>query len=105
MFGGVERDRPDVQIEVRTAEEVLTIESTVGGVEVRSGPAPSPDVVVSGPPEVIVGLCSGALGQDEAIEQGVSVLGDFAVVERLRRDDWLDPPTGNDPGPKTSTAS
>jgi hypothetical protein len=93
MFGGIDPGRPNIQIEVRTADEMLTLTSTADGVEVRTGPAPSPDVVVTGPPEVIIGLMSGALDKDVAMSKGVSILGDFAGVERLRRDDWLDPPT------------
>ena len=89
MFGGVDPGRPDIQIEVRTADEMLTLTSTAGSVAVRTGPAPSPDVVVTGPPELIVGLMSGALDKNVAMSQGVSILGDFADVERLRRD-WLD---------------
>jgi len=92
MFGGVDPGRPDVQIEVRTADEVLTLSSAGGRVDVRTGSAPSPDVVVTGAPELIVGLMSGALGKELALNQGVSILGDFAVIERLRRDDWGDPP-------------
>ena len=92
MFGGMDRGRPDVQIEVRTADEVLTLSSAGGSVDVRTGSAPSPDVVVTGAPELIVGLMSGALDKDVAVSQGVSILGDFGVIERLRRDDWLDPP-------------
>ena len=65
--------------------------------EVRTGPAPSPDVVVTGSPELIVGLMSGALDKDVAMSQGVSILGDFADVERLRRDDWLTPPAEDPP--------
>ena len=93
MFGGIDPGRPNIQIEVRTADEMLTLTSTAGNVEVRTGPAPSPDVVVTGPPELIVGLMSGALDKNVAMSKGVSILGDFAGVERLRRDDWLDPPT------------
>ena len=93
MFGGVDPGRPSIQVEVRTADEVLTLSSSAGSVEVRTGPAPSPDVVVTGPPELIVGLMSGALDKDVAMSQGVSILGDFADVERLRRDGWTDPPT------------
>ncbi len=92
MFGGVDLGRPDVQIEVRTADEVLTLWSAGGSVDVRTGSAPSPDVVVTGAPELIVGLMSGALDRNVAVSQGVSILGDFGVIERLRRDDWLDPP-------------
>jgi DNA-binding HxlR family transcriptional regulator len=97
MFGGIDPGRPNVQIEVRTADEALTLTSAAGSVEVRTGPAPSPDVVVSGPPELIVGLMSGALDKDVALSQGVSILGDFAEVERLRRGDWLDPPSEDRP--------
>jgi DNA-binding HxlR family transcriptional regulator len=93
MFGGIDPERPNIEIEVRTADEVLTLKSTAGSVEVRTGPAPSPDVVVTGRPELIVGLMSGALDKDVAMSQGVSILGDFADVERLRREDWLTPPT------------
>jgi len=93
MFGGIDPQRPDLQIEVRTADEMLTLTSTAGAVVVRTGPAPSPDVVVTGSPELIVGLMSGALDKDDAVSQGVSILGDFAEVERLRRDGWTDPPT------------
>jgi DNA-binding HxlR family transcriptional regulator len=97
MFGGIDPGRPNIQIEVRTADEVLTLTSAAGSVEVRSGPAPSPDVVVTGPPELIVGLMSGALDKDIAVSQGVHILGNFTDVERLRRDDWLNPPAESGP--------
>ena len=103
MFGGIDPGRPDIQVEVRTADEVLTVTSAAGSVEVRTGPAPSPDVVVTGPPELIVGLMLGALDKDAAMSQGVSILGDFTEVERLRRDDWLNPPTEDDARRSTST--
>ena len=92
MFGGIDADRRDLQIEIRTGGEVLTLESAAGAVEVRTGPAPSPDVVVTGPPDGIIGLLSGALDSGTAADRGVSVLGDFRQVERLRRKSWLDPP-------------
>jgi DNA-binding HxlR family transcriptional regulator len=97
MFGGIDQERPELQVEVRTGDEVLTLSSTAGSVEVRTGPAPSPDVVVTGRPELIVGLMSGALDKEIAMSQGVSILGDFADVERLRRDNWLEPPTNARP--------
>ena len=93
IFGGTDPGRSDSQAELRTAGEVLTVESTAGRVEVRSGPATSPDVVASGVPELIIGLMSGALDKDAAVNQGVSILGDSEVFEQLRRNDWLTPPT------------
>jgi hypothetical protein len=104
MFGGIDPGRPNIEIEVRTADEVLTLTSAAGSVEVRTGHASSPDVVVTGPPELIVGLMSGALGKDVAMSQGVSILGDFADVERLRRDDWLSPRTLDRLGGDTMTS-
>jgi DNA-binding HxlR family transcriptional regulator len=104
MFGGIDPRRPDIQIEVRTADEMLTLTSAAGAVEVRTGPAPSPDLVVTGRPELIVGLMSGALDKDVAMSQGVSILGDFADVERLRRDDWLTPPIDDRPPARTKTS-
>ena len=83
---------------------MLTLTSDAGSVEVRTGPAPSPDVVVTGSPELIVGLMSGALDKDVAMSQGVSILGDFADVERLRRDDWLTPPTDDAPPRRTKNS-
>ena len=104
MFGGIDPGRPNIQIEVRTADEMLTLTSSAGSVEVRTGPAPSPDVVITGSPELIVGLMSGALDKDAAMSQGVSILGDFADVERLRRDGWTDPPTEDRPRRRTETS-
>jgi DNA-binding HxlR family transcriptional regulator len=101
MFGGIDPRRPDIQIEVRTADEMLTLTSASGAVDVRTGPAPSPDIVVTGPPELIVGLMSGALDKDVAMSQGVSILGDFAEVEQLRQDGWTDPPTDDRPSGHT----
>jgi DNA-binding HxlR family transcriptional regulator len=92
MFGGIDPERPNIEIELRMGDEVLTLMSTTGSVEVRTGPASSPDIVITGSPELIVGLMSGALDKDVAMSRGVRILGDFADVERLRRDDWLSPP-------------
>ncbi len=102
MFAGTDPERPDIEIELRTAGEVLTVESAAGRVEIRGGPASSPDVVVSGSPELIVGLFSGALDPEVASTQGVSILGDFGLVEQLRRGDWLDPPSQEPSRPRRS---
>jgi DNA-binding HxlR family transcriptional regulator len=99
MFGGIDRTRPDLQVEIRTSDEMLTLESSQGEVHVRPGPATAPRVVLTGPPDAIVGLLSGGVEQHVATGQGVSVLGDFQQVERLRREDWLDPvPEGAEAG-------
>ena len=88
MFGGTDPARPDVAVEIRTGEETLTLESRGGQVGILSGPASSPDLLISGPPDAIIGLLSGRLAKTAAAEQGVSVLGDLRHIARLRDRDW-----------------
>jgi DNA-binding HxlR family transcriptional regulator len=92
MFDGVDRSRPQIEVEIRSGDQAVTLASDAGEVSVRSGTASSPDVVISGPPEPLIGLLAGRLDKAAAFEQGVSVLGDFRLVTRLRSKDWLDPP-------------
>jgi DNA-binding HxlR family transcriptional regulator len=94
MFGGFDPDRPDLEVEVRAGgEEALTLVSRKGEVRSHSRPAHSPDVVVSGPADTIIGLLAGRLDKDAAIDEGATVLGDFGQVTRLRQPDWLTKPS------------
>jgi DNA-binding HxlR family transcriptional regulator len=90
-FSGVDPSRPELEVEIRTGDETLTLESRGGEVRRRVGQAVSPDVVVSGPPDVIVGLLAGRDDPNLAIERGAHILGDFRLVDRLRTPDWLVP--------------
>jgi DNA-binding HxlR family transcriptional regulator len=90
MFGGSDPNRPDLEVEVRAGgEEAVTIVSRSGEVRSHSGPANTPDVVVSGPADAIIGLLAGRLDKGAAVGEGVSILGDFEQVARLRQPDWL----------------
>jgi DNA-binding HxlR family transcriptional regulator len=94
MFGGSDPNRPDLEVEVRAGgEEAVTLVSRSGEVRSHSGPANTPDVVVSGPADTIIGLLAGRLDQDAAVEEGASILGDFGQVTRLRQPDWLSEPS------------
>lgn len=88
-FSGVDPLRPELEVEIRTGDETITIESRGGEVRSRVGQALSPDVVVSGPPDAIVGLLSGRDEPKVALENGAHILGDFRLVDRLRTPDWL----------------
>jgi hypothetical protein len=57
----------------------------------RPGPADPPDLVLSGPPDGIIGLLGGLFGA-EAAEHGVTILGDARDLDRLRQPDWLSGP-------------
>jgi DNA-binding HxlR family transcriptional regulator len=94
MFGGSDPGRPEVEVEIRTGDEVLTLNCRAGEVQARRGVAVSPDLVLTGPPDAMVGVLSGRLDKRAALEQGASILGDFRHLARLRRRDWLDDPLG-----------
>ena len=94
MFGGFDPNRHDLEVEIRAGgEEAVTLVSRSGKVRSHSGSANTPDVVVSGPADTIIGLFSGRLDKDAAVEEGVSILGDFGQLTRLRQPDWLSEPS------------
>jgi len=94
MFGGFDPNRPDLEIEVRAGgEEAVTVVSRSGEVRSHAGPAKSPDIVVSGPADAVIGLMAGRLDEDAAVEEGVSILGDFGQLAQLRKPDWLNEPS------------
>jgi DNA-binding HxlR family transcriptional regulator len=89
MFGGRDDARPPLVVEIRTDDETVTMASEDGEVHFYPGPAASPDVMLSGPVDVVIGLLAGRMDEDAATEQGVRILGDFRKVSRLRQRDWL----------------
>ena len=84
LFGGVDPGRPDTTIEIRTGDSPMTIVSTRGRVQIQPGPADCPDLVISGPPEGVLGLLAGRLDKAAASERGVLVHGDIRRLARLR---------------------
>jgi len=73
-------------IEVRTGDEPLTIEIAGGGVHSRPGPAADPDLVVSGAPELVIGVLLGWLEAASARSRGLKITGDASVLRRLSRE-------------------
>ena len=84
LFPGVDASRPKVTIEVRCGESPMTIASRDGRVTVHEGTAAAPDLVLTGPPDAIVGLLAHRLDRKQATERGVSITGDVKVLRRLR---------------------
>jgi DNA-binding HxlR family transcriptional regulator len=89
MFGGTDPGRPDLAVEIRSEGETVSMVSKGGVVSFRPGPASRPDLVVSGPPDAIIGLLSGRLSAEAAAEHGVTILGDARNLDRLRQPGWL----------------
>jgi DNA-binding HxlR family transcriptional regulator len=84
LYDGVDRSRPRLTVEVNTGKSSMTIESAAGRVKVRPGRATSPDLVLSGPPDGVVGLLGGLLDRAGAAKRGVNVEGDVRKLAKLR---------------------
>lgn len=84
IFEGVDARRPPLSVEVQIGDESTTIESRDGEVTLRAGPPPSPDLVLAGPPDGILGLLAGHLDPDAAARSGVMITGEARRLVRLR---------------------
>jgi DNA-binding HxlR family transcriptional regulator len=78
---------PEAQttIEVRAGERPMLIEARDGRVGTRPGTSEHPNAMISGPPQLVLGLISGALEHDDAIGKGLRYDGAPEALERLRR--------------------
>jgi DNA-binding HxlR family transcriptional regulator len=82
-------DGPPLSIELRTGGRPAVVEVSGGEVRTRlaatpaSPSAPSPDLVLDGPPRLILGLLSAHLTPAQATDQGLKITGDPAVLRRL----------------------
>ena len=91
LFGGVDERRAPLQVEVRTGEHPMTIESAGGRVEVhRSGPD-RPELVLDGPPDAVLGLLAGVLDPEAARALGLEVTGDVGRLGALGPPDFAGP--------------
>lgn len=84
LFPGVDPTRPELTIEVRCAEEPMTIRSAEGVVSVHNGQAAAPDLVLTGPPDATIGLLAHRVGPDQAKARGLAITGDPRLLHRLR---------------------
>ena len=84
LFPGDDPSRPDLVVEVRCGDEPMTVRSANGRVRVEWGPARAPDLVLTGPPDAIVGLFARRVDLTEAKELGVAVTGDGRRLRKLR---------------------
>jgi len=79
-----EPDGPALSIELRTTGRPAVIEVSGGEVRTKLGPHEStPDLVLDGPPRLILGLLSAYLTPAQAADQGLKIAGDLAVLRRL----------------------
>jgi len=84
LFPGVDPSRPDLTIEVRSNDRPMTIRSADGVVTVEEGPAAAPDLVLTGPPELVIGVLARRLSPKEAEARGLAFTGDRRLLRRLK---------------------
>ena len=81
------RDRdpgaPAATVEVRAGEERAVVEVSGGTVSIRVGTAPSPDLVLTGRPQLMAALFTGQLSTAEVTALGLEVSGDASVLDRI----------------------
>ena len=76
-------DGPGIEIELRTGDQPILVEVGGGAVHVRPGVAEKPDLVVTGEPEVVLGLLRERFDLRAARRRGLRTEGDVAVLDRL----------------------
>jgi DNA-binding HxlR family transcriptional regulator len=83
MLGDRRPDGDPATLELRVGDEPIVVEARDGETKVSLGAASDPDAALTGPEKPVLGLLLGLLQLDQAEGQGVSVVGDRAVVERF----------------------
>ena len=83
MFPGIDAARPELSIEVRCGDVPMTIAVPGGRVSVQPGHSRAPDLVVTGPPDVTIGLLARHVTLTQAKAFGVAVTGDVRLLRRL----------------------
>jgi DNA-binding HxlR family transcriptional regulator len=76
-------ERPPIAIELRCGDAPMVIETVDGDVRMHEGSATHPDVVLTGTPEVIVGVLTGKVTIAEAQRVGLRHEGNLNALRRV----------------------
>jgi len=76
-------DEPPVTIEFRTGEDAITVETRQGSVHTHPGAAEKPDLVLAGPPQLLVGVVTGQVRLATARARGLRTRGNAKILSRL----------------------
>src|ERR1700682_2351784 len=82
LYDGVDRRRPRLLVEVNVDGDPMTIASVDGRVKVTPGRPAAPDIVLTGPPDGVIGLLAGI--RDRPATAKVKVKGDVRKLAKLR---------------------
>ena len=77
-------EEPPVTIELRAGGEPITVVTGEGKLHTRPGGTPHPDLVLTGEPELVVGVLTGDLTLSAARARGLRTHGNTKVLARLQ---------------------
>jgi DNA-binding HxlR family transcriptional regulator len=78
-------DAPPLTIELRAGERSFVVDIAGGTVRSHGGPADDPDMVLAGPPRLILAVLIGKIELDAALARGLEFDGDADELKRLVR--------------------
>ena len=90
-----EPDGPPVTIELRADGRPAVVQAAGGEISTRLGPATAPDLVLTGDPQLILGLLGAFVTSAEAAAAGLEIQGDVTVLARLQRRPAASAPTAS----------
>jgi DNA-binding HxlR family transcriptional regulator len=73
-----------ITIEGRAGDQPMLIEARDGAITTRPGTSEDADAVLSGSPQLVLGVLTGSLNLDAAVARGLHFDGDCDALERLR---------------------
>jgi DNA-binding HxlR family transcriptional regulator len=79
-------DQPPVTIELRTSQDAITVEARDGKVHTQPGAAENPDLILTGPPQLLVGVLTGQLNLTTARAGGLQTRGNAKILSRFGPD-------------------
>jgi DNA-binding HxlR family transcriptional regulator len=77
-------DEAPIRIAIAADDQHVVLETVDGGVRTRPGTTEDPDAVLSGDPQVVLGLLTGRLSLPEARERGLHYRGDAKALRRIQ---------------------
>jgi DNA-binding HxlR family transcriptional regulator len=83
-------DHGPITIEVRAGEQPMLIEARDGAISTRAGTSEHADAVLSGPPQLVLGVLTGALDPNEATQRGLRFDGERGALLRLQHGRTVD---------------
>ena len=75
---------PPLAIEIQTGDQPTVIEVSGGRLRTRPGPASSPDLVLTAPAPLVLGVLTGQITLTEAEDLGLRTTGNPAALRRLQ---------------------